>query len=138
MGSFRDIKPENFLFGEKDKDILYLIDYGLCKKYKSSKTGKHILPKNIGRAIGTARYASINAMSGKEQSRRDDIISIGYMIIYLMKRDLPWIIIKGNNHYERYKKEYKMKKNIKLEDLCKDLPIEILEYMKYGSSKTSF
>ena len=73
-------------------------------------------------------------MSGKEQSRRDDIISIGYMIIYLMKRDLPWIIIKGNNHYERYKKEYKMKKNIKLEDLCKDLPIEILEYMKYANS----
>ena len=131
---YRDIKPENFLFGEKDKDILYLIDFGLCKKYKSSKTGKHILPKNIGRFIGTARYASINAMSGKEQSRRDDIISIGYMIIYLMKRDLPWIIIKGNNYVERHKKEYNMKKNIKLEDLCKDLPIEILDYMKYANS----
>ena len=107
---YRDIKPENFQFGQKDKDVLYLIDFGFSKKYKSSKTGKHVLPKNIGHFIGTSRYASIYAMSGKEQSRRDDIISIGYMIIYLMKKGLPWQGIKSNNYKECFNKVYEMKK----------------------------
>ena len=131
---YRDIKPNNFLFGQKDKDVLYLIDFGLSKKYKSSKTGKHITSKNIEKFYGTSRYASIYAMSGKEQSRRDDIISIGYMIIYLMKRNLPWIKIKFKNFKECYNKIYEMKKNMKSEDLCKDLPKEILDYMKYAIS----
>ena len=74
---YRDIKPENFLFGEKDKETLYLIDFGLCRKYKSSKTGKHIPPKSLGKFTGTSRYASVYAMAGNEQSRRDDIESIG-------------------------------------------------------------
>ena len=131
---YRDIKPENFLFGQKDKDVLYLIDFGLCKKYKSSKTGKHIPPNNIGKFTGTSRYASIYAMKGYEQSRRDDIISIGYMIIFLMKRGLPWQAIKGSDYKECYKKLYKMKKDMKLEKLCKGLPIEIIDYMKYANS----
>ena len=131
---YRDIKPENFLFGKKDKDVLYLIDFGFSKKYKSSKSGKHVPPKNTGRFIGSLRYASIYAISGKEQSRRDDIISIGYMIIYLMKKGLPWKGIKSNNYKECLSKVYEMKKNMKLEDLCKDLPKEILDYMKYANS----
>ena len=95
---YRDIKPENFLFGKKDPEVLYLIDFGLCKKYKSSKTGKHILPKNLSKFTGTSRYASVYAMAGNEQSRRDDIERIGYMIIFLMKKKLPWQGIKGNSY----------------------------------------
>ena len=127
---YRDIKPENFLFGKKDKDVLYLIDFGLCRKYKSSKTGKHIKPRNLGKFTGTSRYASVYAMAGNEQSRRDDIESIGYMIIFLMKKKLPWQGIKANSYKECYNKLYLMKKHIKLENLCKGLPIEIFEYMK--------
>ena len=78
---YRDIKPENFLFGKTDTDVLYLIDFGLCRKYRSAKTLKHIPPKNLGKFTGTSRYASVYAMAGNEQSRRDDIESIGYMII---------------------------------------------------------
>ena len=74
---YRDIKPENFLFGKKDPETLYIIDFGLCRKYKSTKTGKHIIPKNTGKFTGTSRYASVYAMAGNEQSRRDDIESIG-------------------------------------------------------------
>ena len=85
---YRDIKPENFLFGKKDPEVLYLIDFGLCRKYKSSTTGKHIKPKNMGKFTGTSRYASLYAMAGNEQSRRDDIESIGYMIIFLMKKKI--------------------------------------------------
>ena len=129
---YRDIKPENFLFGKKDPEVLYLIDFGLCRKYKSSTTGKHIKPKNMGKFTGTSRYASLYAMAGNEQSRRDDIESIGYMIIFLMKKKLPWQGIKGNSYKECYHKLYMMKKYIEIKELCKGLPGEIIDYMNYA------
>ena len=131
---YRDVKPENFLFGKKDNDILYLIDFGLCRKYKSPKTGKHIIPKNLGKFTGTSRYASVYAMAGNEQSRRDDIESIGYMIIFFMKKKLPWQGIKGNSYKECYHKLYLMKKHMKLEDLCRGLPSEMIDYMNNAKS----
>ena len=131
---YRDIKPENFLFGKKDPEVLYLIDFGLCRKYKSSNTGKHIKPKNMGKFTGTSRYASVYAMAGNEQSRRDDIESIGYMIIFLMRKRLPWQGIKGNSYKECYHKLFSMKKNIPIEELCKGLPREIIEYMNNAKS----
>ena len=129
---YRDIKPENFLFGKKDNDVLYLIDFGLCRKYKSSTTGEHIKPKNLGKFTGTSRYASVYAMAGYEQSRRDDIESIGYMIIFFMKKRLPWQGIKGRTYKECYHKLFLMKKYMKIEELCKGLPKEIIEYMNYA------
>ena len=131
---YRDIKPENFLFGRNDSNVLYLIDFGLCRKYRSSKTGKHIAPKNLGKFTGTSRYASVYAMAGNEQSRRDDIESIGYMIIYFMKKKLPWQGIRGNSYKECYHKLFLMKKHMDLEILCRGLPKEVLEYMKYAKS----
>ena len=131
---YRDIKPENFLFGKKDNDVLYLIDFGLCRKYKSSTTGKHIKPKNLGKFTGTSRYASVYAMAGYEQSRRDDIESIGYMIIFFMKKRLPWQGIKGRTYKECYHKLFLMKKYMKIEELCKGLPKEIIEYMNYAKA----
>ena len=131
---YRDIKPENFLFGKSDNDVLYLIDFGLCRKYRSSKTGQHIPPKNLGKFTGTSRYASVYAMAGNEQSRRDDIESIGYMIIYFMKKKLPWQGIRGNSYKECYHKLFLMKKHMDLEILCRGLPKEVLEYMKYAKN----
>ena len=131
---YRDIKPENFLFGKNDNDVLYLIDFGLCRKYRSPKTGQHIPPKNLGKFTGTSRYASVYAMAGNEQSRRDDIESIGYMIIYFMKKKLPWQGIRGNSYKECYHKLFLMKKHMDLEILCRGLPKEVLEYMKYAKN----
>ena len=73
-------------------------------------------------------------MAGNEQSRRDDIESIGYMIIFFMKKKLPWQGIKGNSYKECYHKLYLMKKHMDLELLCRGLPGEIVEYMKYAKS----
>jgi serine/threonine protein kinase len=87
---YRDVKPENFLIGINDPNVIYVVDFGLCKKFRSSKTGKHLLPKLTGRFNGTLKYASPNVIKGKESSRRDDLISLGYMLIYLYKRNLPW------------------------------------------------
>ena len=79
----RDLKPENFVIGlDKEENIIYLIDFGLSKKYKDSK-GDHILYKEGKSILGTVRYVSIYTHLGIEQSRRDDIESLGYILIYL-------------------------------------------------------
>ena len=131
---YRDVKPENFLFGKINPEILYMIDFGLCRKYININTGKHITPKNIGKFTGTSRYASVYAMAGNEQSRRDDIESIGYLLVFLMKTRLPWQGIQGNSHKECYQKLYLMKKYMPIEKLCNGLPKEMIEYLKIAKN----
>jgi len=130
----RDIKPDNFLIGRRDPNVIYLIDFGLSKKYRSSTTNKHIRFGFTGKLTGTVRFASANALRGGEQSRRDDIESIGYMLVYFMKKKLPWQGITGNKKMERYLRIYKLKKNTSPEELCSGLPPEMVEYMAYAKS----
>ena len=127
----RNIKPDNFVIGREDPNIIYLIDFGLCKKYRSSKTKNHIKFNITGKLFGTLRFSSANALRGGEQSRKDDLISIGYMMVYFCRKKLPWQNIKGKNEIERYVKIYKMKKEMKPEVLCYSLPKEMADYMKY-------
>jgi serine/threonine protein kinase len=127
----RDIKPDNFLIGLEDPNIIYLIDFGLSKKYKSSTTGKHISFSEVKKFTGTVSYASANALRFKEQSRRDDLESISYMLIYLMKGSLPWQKIKVNNKKESYLKISQFKRNIKPEKLCENLPGEMIDFVNY-------
>ena len=69
----RDIKPDNFLIGKKDPNVIYLIDFGLSKKYRSSTTNKHIRFGLNGKLIGAFIFPSVYALRGGEQSRRDNI-----------------------------------------------------------------
>ena len=128
----RDIKPDNFLIGKEDPNVIYLIDFGLSKKYRSSNSGKHIRFGFTGKLTGTVRFASANALRGGEQSRRDDIESIGYMMVYFMKKRLPWQGVTGTRKMERYLKIYKLKKNTTPETLCEGLPEEMTEYIRYA------
>ena len=128
----RDIKPHNFLIGRKDEKIIYLIDFGLARKYKSSRTGKFIKFTNLGILFGSMAFSSINANAGYEQSRRDDLESLGYMLINLAKKDLPWMKIdKKKSKKEKAFLACRMKKRIKIEKLCEGLPEEFIDYIKY-------
>jgi len=128
----RDIKPENFLIGDPDKYMIYIIDFGLSKKYRSSRTNKHIQFKCTKKFTGTARYASINAIRGIEQSRRDDLEAIGYMLMYFFNGGkLPWKGISCKEKQHKYAKIYKMKKDLDYKEFCKNMPKQIIEYMNY-------
>ena len=131
---YRDVKPENFLIGIKDPNIIYVVDFGLCKKYRSSKTGKHILPRLTGRFNGTLLYASPNAVRGKEASRRDDIISLGYMLVYLIKRSLPWRKEFKGLTKKKYAETLHNKDSDGNGELFKKIPQELIEYIKYAKN----
>ena len=129
---YKDVKPENFLIGIKDPNVIYVVDFGLCKKYRSSKTGKHLLPKLTGKFTGTVVYASTNALIGKETSRRDDLISLGYMLIVLLKRNLPLNISFRNFNKEKFFNMLNLKKTG--DKIYQGIPKEIGEFVKYAKN----
>ena len=121
----RDIKPDNFVLGLDNKShIIYILDFGLSKKFRS----KFSVNKKL---TGTARYASINALRGCEQSRRDDLEAIGYVLMYFLRGSLPWQGLHVNKGEDRYKKILLKKKGTSAEELCKTFPNEFAEYINY-------
>ena len=131
---YRDIKPQNFLIGKDDPNIIYIIDFGLCKKYRSSKTGKHILPRNTGLLHGTINFSSVYVLSKKEPSRRDDLISLGYMLIYLYKGSLPWELEMKEFNYQILKKILYLKRTNSNGTLFNNMPKEFAEYINYNNN----
>ena len=128
----RDIKPDNFVMGRgKNSHIVYILDFGLAKKYWSSTHKCHI-PFSTGKKLtGTARYASVNALSGYEQSRRDDLESIAYILLYFLRGSLPWQGLKINNKDDRYKKICEKKRNTTSAQLCDGFPREFETFVNY-------
>jgi len=127
----RDIKPNNFMFGTgENKNNLYIMDFGLSKLWYNNK--KHIEYKEGRQMIGTPRYASINIHMGIEPSRRDDMESVGYMLIYLAKGTLPWKGLKKKTKENPHDKIGEMKMLVNLRDLCKNLPSCFYEYLNYS------
>ena len=128
----RDIKPDNFVLGLDNKShIIYILDFGLSKKFRSSRTHQHIKFSVNKKLTGTARYASINALKGCEQSRRDDLEAIGYVLMYFLRGSLPWQGLHVNKGEDRYKKILMKKKGTSAEDLCKGFPKQFIEYINY-------
>ena len=127
----RDIKPDNFAIGYDDPCQVYILDFGLAKKYRSSKTLKQNPMIKHSKLTGTARYASINALKGFEQSRRDDLESLGYVLAYLLRGTLPWQGLAAKTKEEKYAKILNKKVNISTEKLLKNEPKEFVDYIKY-------
>jgi serine/threonine protein kinase len=128
----RDIKPDNFVMGLKELNArLYLLDFGLAKKYRSSKTLVQYPCIKKKKLTGTARYASIHALGAYEQSRRDDLESVGYVLMYFLRGELPWQGLKVNNKEDRYKKILEKKKETSSSELCRNYPQEFYQYVEY-------
>ena len=128
----RDIKPDNFVMGlNQMAKRLYLLDFGLAKKYRSSVTLVQYPLINKKKLTGTARYASINALLGYEQSRRDDLESVGYVLMYFLRGSLPWQGMPGKNKDDRYKKILQKKMDTSPYDLCVGFPEEFEKYIEY-------
>ncbi|OAY42027.1 casein kinase 1-like protein 10 isoform X2 [Manihot esculenta] len=131
----RDIKPDNFLMGLGRKaNQVYVIDYGLAKKYRDLQTHKHIPYRENKNLTGTARYASVNTHLGVEQSRRDDLESLGYVLMYFLRGSLPWQGLKGGTKKQKYDKISEKKMLTPVEVLCKSYPSEFISYFHYCQS----
>ena len=131
----RDIKPDNFVMGaQEDNAKLYILDFGLAKKYRSSRTLVQYPYVKKKKLTGTARYASIHALEAYEQSRRDDLESVGYVLMYFLRGNLPWQGLKVRSKEDRYKKILGKKKETSSQDLCKEFPHEFFEYVDYSKN----
>lgn len=108
---------------------VYIIDFGLSKIYYDAKQGAHIPLVEHPNMTGTARYASVSALHGLEQSRRDDLESLGYILIYFLKGKLPWQGLPGNNRKDKINNILNVKSGINVEDLCEGLPSEFADYL---------
>ena len=128
-----DIKPGNFAIGGEDKKshIIYIIDFGFAKKYWNPTTKCHIPFIKGKRLTGTAKYASVNTLSGYEPSRRDDLESVAYLIIYFIKGRLPWQGFRHINKEERNRRILETKKKISSQELCSGCPKELEVFIDY-------
>jgi casein kinase 1 len=124
----RDIKPENFLIGRNGKSsTIYLIDFGLAKKYINPKTKMHIPFKENKKLTGTARYCSINTHMGLEQSRRDDMEGFMYCLTYFYYGELPWMGMRAIDKREKYEKIMETKMTTPIEILCSEMPSILIQ-----------
>lgn len=124
----RDLKPSNFVLGSAPNESrIYLIDFGLSKQFMNER-GRHV-PNAGGEKmfIGNLAFCSVRAHSLKELSRRDDLESLGYILIYLAKGNLPWIL-------DEKKMDLEVKMNITSTELCRFLPHEFKLYFDYVKS----
>ncbi|WCJ42521.1 casein kinase I-like 3 [Euphorbia peplus] len=133
----RDIKPDNFLMGLGRKaNQVYIIDFGLAKRYRDATTNRHIPYRENKNLTGTARYASCNTHLGIEQSRRDDLESLGYLLLYFLRGSLPWQGLKAATKKQKYDKICEKKLSTPIEVLCKSQAVEFASYLHYCHSLT--
>lgn len=126
----KDVKPNNFMFGLKeDSKQLFLIDLGFAKKF--IQNGRHIPFKENKGFKGTYRYSSLNSHFGYELSRRDDLESLCYVMLYLVKGVLPWQNLYGLDKNDKVEKIKKIKLEWPYEKICQDADEVFVDFLKY-------
>lgn len=128
----RDMKPENFILGKARPSVVYAIDFGLSKRYRDPTSLQHIPFKQNRSLTGTARYAAVNSHLGMELSRRDDIESLAYILIYLTAGELPWQGLLATNKHDKYGQIMDMKASLTPAAMCKGMPGEFATILTYA------
>lgn len=121
----RDIKPDNFLFGLKQVNQIYLIDFGFCKSYLH-QNGSHNAIKKTSQMIGSKNYASINSHKCNDLSRRDDLESLCYMLMYFYTGNLPWNNVPDEETIMRLKNDILNNDN--------NYPFVLIDFLRYCRS----
>ncbi|KAL5488278.1 hypothetical protein ACEPAI_6386 [Sanghuangporus weigelae] len=132
----RDMKPDNLLMGIGDRaNFVHIIDFGLARRYRHPRTLEHF-PYFEGHSFfGTTRFASLKALEGCSQSRRDDLESVAYSLVYFVRGRLPWQGLRGGTEKHRDQRVREKKRTWTPERLCEGLPgaeelIKMLHHVK--------
>lgn len=129
----RDIKPDNVVLGAAgNTSQVFLIDFGLSKCFWNPVTDEHIQYRTDKHLTGTARYASIQNHKGCEQSRRDDLESLGYVLVYTLNGRLPWQSQTAPSRKEKYRMMCAMKEQaLRTHSLFTNLHPVFQQYFRY-------
>jgi serine/threonine protein kinase len=146
----RDVKPDNLLMGVGTQgNTLYMIDFGLAEEFSETERDA---PRAGRLFTGTRRYASLNVHEGHgpsssggdgtsamltvrlEQSWRDDLESIGYVLLYFLRGSLPWQGLQAATESDKDELIKKKKASFSVETLCDGLPVEFVRYMDHVRS----
>ncbi|KAI9257404.1 kinase-like domain-containing protein [Sporodiniella umbellata] len=113
---------------------LYLVDFGLTTWWKNPETDKAYpeTKKDYRNKAGTARYASLHVHRGKPHARRDDIESIGYLLLDMLFGSLPWTGIQAKNSRAGWDRMKQIKEDTFMSDICAGQPQGILEFIEYS------
>ena len=131
----RDVKPGNFLMGLDEKaDTVHVVDFGLSTSYWNESTNSHYeFEQNCSRK-GTYLFMSINTQLKYRPSRRDDLESLGYMLVYLAKKSLPWLGLKESESSTKMEMVLSKKRAATSDFICQGLPRGFAEYIDYCRS----
>lgn len=137
----RDVKPENMIIGREDPGRIYLVDFGVTKKYRDYHSRTHVTVEQARYIVGSASYISLNAHKGIEHTRRDDLESLGYSLVEMFRGSLPWQELwvlmlpwqnmKALSEWLLFAMIAKKKRKLSLEVLCEGMPSQFVEYFKY-------